>query len=111
MFESSLDTEHVFGQDVSMVRTPVRRRRTALSAVALVLVTVLVGPVGHAFQADAAPRHRRTVLVRPGDTLWSIARRSEPASDPRTVVDGIAAVNGVQAGGLVPGQRLFVPAS
>ncbi len=94
-----------------MVRTHVRRRRTALSAAAFVLVTVLVGPVGHAFQADAAPRHGRTVVVRSGDTLWSIARRSEPPSDPRAVVDAIAAANGVRAGELLAGQRLLVPAS
>jgi hypothetical protein len=94
-----------------MVRTHVRRRRTVLSAAALVLVTVLVGPVGHAFQADAAPRHRRFVVARPGDTLWSIARRSEPAADPRAVVDAVAVANHVQGGGVVPGQRLLLPAS
>jgi nucleoid-associated protein YgaU len=109
MFESPLDTEHVFGHDAHMTRTHVRRRRAALSAASLVLVMVLLGPVGHAFQAEAAPRHPRTVVVRPGDTLWSIARRSEPASDPRAVVDAIAGANGVQARELVPGQRLLVP--
>jgi LysM repeat protein len=111
MFESPLDTEHVFGHDAHMTRTHVRRRRAALSAAFLVLVTVLLGPVGHAFQAEAAPRHPRRVVVRPGDTLWSIARRSEPASDPRAVVDAIVAANGVQAGAVVPGQRLLVPGS
>jgi Tfp pilus assembly protein FimV len=115
MFESALDTEHVFGQDAVMVRTHVRphvrRRRTALCAAALVLVTVLLGPVGHAFQADAAPRRPRTVTVRPGDTLWSIARRTEPESDPRAVVDAIAVANGLRAGNLVPGQPLLVPVS
>jgi predicted Zn-dependent protease len=110
MFESALDTEHVFGQDSVMVRTHVRRRRTALCAAALMLVTVLLGPVGHVFQADAAPRHARTVTVRPGDTLWSIARRTEPASDPRAVVGAIAVANGLRAGQLVPGQPLLVPA-
>jgi LysM repeat protein len=73
------------------------------------LVTVLLGPVGHVFQADAAPRHARTVTVRPGDTLWSIARRTEPTSDPRAVVETIAVANGLRAGQLVPGQPLLVP--
>jgi nucleoid-associated protein YgaU len=82
-----------------------------VGAVALVLVTVLLGPVGHALRADAAPRIPRTVVVRPGDTLWSIARRAEPASDPRAVMEGITAANGVRAGHLVPGQPLLVPAS
>lgn len=110
MFESGLDTEHVFGQHTSMVRTRVRRRRTTLSAAALVVVSVLLGPVGHAFHADAAPRFPRTVVVRPGDTLWSIAGRTEPQADPRAVVEAITAANDVDPEALVPGQRLVVPA-
>lgn len=94
-----------------MARTHVRRRRIALTGAALALVSVLVGPVGHAFQADATPRHPRTVMVRAGDTLWSIARRSEPGSDPRAVMDAIAAANGVRGGDLLAGQRLLLPAS
>jgi LysM domain len=109
MFESALDSEHVFGHGNAMARTHVRRRRTALGALALLLVTVMLGPVGHAFRADAASRHARTVVVRPGDSLWSIARRTEPASDPRDVAEGIAAANGLRAGHLVPGQPLLVP--
>lgn len=77
----------------------------------MVVATVLLGPVGHAFQAEAAPRHQRTAVVRPGDTLWSIARRSEPASDPRAVVAAIVVANGVQAAELMPGQRLVLSAS
>ncbi len=94
-----------------MARTHVRRRRTALAGAALALVSVLFGPVGHAFQADATPRHPRTVVVRPGDSLWSIARRSEPGSDPRAVMYAIAAANGVRAGDLLAGQRLLLPTS
>ena len=110
MFESALDTEHVFGHHGSMIRTRVRRRRTILATGALVMVSVLLGPVGHAFHADAAPRFPRTVAVRPGDTLWSIAGRTEPQADPRAVVEAITAANDVDAEALGPGQRLVVPA-
>ncbi|MBA3690630.1 MAG: LysM peptidoglycan-binding domain-containing protein [Actinobacteria bacterium] len=51
------------------------------------------------------------MMVRAGDTLWSIARRSEPGSDPRAVMDAIAAANGVRGGDLLAGQRLLLPAS
>ena len=78
-------------------------------AAALVLAVVL-GPMGHAFTADATLRHPRTVVVRPGDTLWAIAARTTPESDPRAVADAIVAANGIDAAGLVPGQRLVVPA-
>lgn len=50
-------------------------------------------------------------VVRDGDTLWSIASRLVPGEDPRPVVDAIAATNGVDAGALVPGQTLVIPAS
>jgi LysM domain len=113
MFESGIDTEHAFGQDVDMSRTHVRRRRMTLTAAATVLLAVLLGPVGHALQAGAAVRGAEpvgsTVLVRPGDSLWTIARRVEPGVDPRALVAAISEVNDVAAAGLVPGQRLVVP--
>ena len=96
-----------------MARTRVRRRRTTLTVTALALSALLLGPVGHALDAGAAVRHpaqARTVVVRPGDSLWTIARRAEPGSDPRAVVDAIAAANQLDPAGLVPGARLVVPA-
>jgi hypothetical protein len=34
------------------------------------------------------------VVVHPGDTLWTIAQRISPGSDPRRLVDEIAAERG-----------------
>ena len=122
MFESGLDTEQAFGHHVCMNRTRVRRRRATLTVLAVAVTTLLIGPVGHAFDAGAAVRHQRavprtvpitvprTVVVQPGDSLWAIARRAEPSVDPRATVDVIIAANGIQASALVPGQRLVVPA-
>jgi LysM repeat protein len=50
-----------------------------------------------------------TYVVRPGDTLWSIAERLRPGEDPRPLVDAIQRANGVSAGELVPGQSLEIP--
>jgi LysM repeat protein len=61
--------------------------------------------VGGAPEAHAS----RTYVVRSGDTLWSIAARFAPSTDPRIVVDAIAAANGVDPGALVPGQQLSIP--
>jgi nucleoid-associated protein YgaU len=47
------------------------------------------------------------VVVEPGDTLWSIARRVEPTGDVRPVVDRLVAANGSTV--IVPGQELVVP--
>ena len=49
-------------------------------------------------------------LVRPGDTLWSIAARVSPGEDPRPLVDAIFAANRVEVGALVPGTTLVIPA-
>ena len=88
----------------------VRRRRTTLTVAAVALSALLVGPVGHALDAGAAVRHPRTVVVRPGDSLWTIAHRVDPGSDPRAVIQGIVGANRVDAAHLPPGTRLVVPA-
>ncbi len=51
--------------------------------------------------------HGFSYLVRPGDTLWSIASRLEPAADPRPLVDSLAAQ--VPGGTLVVGETLHLP--
>ena len=78
---------------------------------AIGLVGVLSGPVANAVGLGGAPeaRARRTYVVRPGDTLWSIATRLDPSIDPRVVVDAITSANGVDPGALVPGQQLSIP--
>ena len=111
MFESGIDIERAFGHHGCMSRTHVRRRRATLTVVAVVLTTLLIGPVGHAFDAGATVRHPRTVVVQPGDSLWTIARRTQPSADPRATIDAIVAANGIRPVALVPGQRLVVPAS
>jgi Tfp pilus assembly protein FimV len=45
-----------------------------------------------------------TVVVEPGDTLWSIAKRLAPGADPRQVVDALVKARGTTA--LVPGESL-----
>ena len=49
------------------------------------------------------------VVVRPGDTLWSIAARAEPDADPRLVVQQISDINALPSAEIAVGQRLWVP--
>jgi Tfp pilus assembly protein FimV len=111
MFGSGLDIEHPFGHDAPMGRTRVRRRRLVALCAAIGLVGVLSGPVAHAVGVSGAPpaRTRRTYVVRSGDTLWSIATRFEPSTDPRVVIEAITSANGVDPGALVPGRQLSIP--
>ncbi|MET1065334.1 MAG: LysM peptidoglycan-binding domain-containing protein [Arthrobacter sp.] len=51
-----------------------------------------------------------TVTVQPGESLWAIAAAVAPERDPRDVVADIIQLNNLDAGRVVPGQALFIPA-
>ena len=50
-----------------------------------------------------------SVVVRPGDTLWSIASPVAADGDVRAAVDEIRQINGLTSADLVPGQTLQLP--
>jgi LysM repeat protein len=110
MFGSGLDIEQAFGHRPPMGRRRVRRRRLIAVVLTAGLVGLLSGPVAEAVAvAGHGGASSRTHVVRPGETLWSIATRYEPSRDPRIVVDAIASANRVDPGSLVPGQELRIP--
>jgi LysM repeat protein len=75
------------------------------------LAGVLSGPVAHAVGVGGSTQAKppRTYVVRPGDTLWSIAARFAPSTDPRIAVDAIRSANRLDPAALVPGQQLAIP--
>ncbi len=103
------------------VRTPAvvyrRRRVVAVLAVATVLAALvlavggLLAPSGGSgVGASDRPLSPAAVyVVQPGDTFWDIARRLEPASDPRPLVARLVAAHGSPV--LVTGERLALPAA
>lgn len=87
-----------------------RRRLAALAVVVVVLSSVLLLAlrVGHAdAELDGPPPAAPVYVVRPGDTLWTIAAELAPDGDRRALVERLAD----SAGGsdLVPGQRIELP--
>ena len=108
MFGSGVDIEHAFGEAIDMRRTYVRRRLVALAL--LVAVLTLGAPAAAGVLHPSPGPATVTYVVRPGDTLWSIATAVAPADDPRAVVRAIGAANDLAGAGLVPGQALQVPA-
>ena len=95
-----------------MDRTQVRRRRAAVAGfvVALALTVAFVG--GRASARPAHPAPANVVVVRSGDTLWSIARHQVgPQGDPRPLIQRVIARNHLSDGIIAVGQRLVVPAS
>jgi hypothetical protein len=110
MFGLPLDTERAFGEHDHMSRTRVRGSRAIL--LALVGAVLLGGPVARALAPTAMqPVTRRIYVVKPGDSLWSIATRVAAGRDPRLVVDAIGHRNHVVDGSIVPGQTLVIPAA
>jgi hypothetical protein len=101
--------------------TGIRRRRLAALLVAVVVVAGLVVATQAALGAargvppsspqrlgpsTVAPAAGETYVVRPGDTLWSIAAAVLPESDPRPIVHALRDANGGPQ--LEVGQRLDI---
>jgi hypothetical protein len=49
------------------------------------------------------------VVVRPGQSLWSVAENADPNADPRLVIQQIAQLNALTTDIVMAGQRLWVP--
>lgn len=99
-----------------------RRRLLAAGLLLLMIAAVLVvaqsiraGTGGGTLSATGAAATRPAVsrinvamwVVKPGDTLWSIARAVQPTGDERPLVDKLSAEVG---GNLYPGQVIPLPA-
>lgn len=94
-------------------------RLTRRGRVVVVLVALLAALTFLALRSTPAAstdvvNHPRTatVIVTPGETVWDIATRVAPGSDPREVVAEIEQLNSLaDAGSIAVGQPLFVPAA
>jgi LysM domain len=82
------------------------------ATIATLLITLLVSGGAQATN-HGSPRGgyqgMHQVVVRPGQTLWSIAAAAEPGSDPRAVIQEIMSANALAAPAISAGQLLWVP--
>ena len=91
-----------------------RRGRLARFLVVLSL-TVVLG-AGFAMKAGAgasvnhAPNTYVTMVVAPGESLWSIASVAAATGDVRAMVDEIISINSLSSPDVAAGQSLRVPA-
>ncbi|SDH21931.1 LysM peptidoglycan-binding domain-containing protein [Agrococcus jejuensis] len=88
------------------------RRALAIVVAAPVLVLAALG----ALQAttataglEASTVVHESIVVQPGETLWSIASAVAPDADPREVIADIQSLNDI-GGAIQPGQQLAIPA-
>jgi nucleoid-associated protein YgaU len=93
------------------LRLPRRRRSLGRALTALALSAgigwALVGSVG----ASVAPTAAATVVVRSGDTLWSIAAEHYTGGDIRDEVARILAANRLSSPVIQPGETLILPSA
>lgn len=91
-----------------------RRGRLALAGLVLLLLVALAVLVsggapalGGTERVGTAPAQR--VTVAPGETLWQIAERVAPGTDPRETVARILDLNGLQTAQVQAGTALQLP--
>lgn len=94
--------------------TPRGRRLARTLIVALALVGALAFSVaGRSATSQAtdgpAVAATTTVVVQPGQTLWSVAQSLSPDTDVRETIARIQELNGLTGSSVKPGQSLVVP--
>jgi hypothetical protein len=84
---------------------------TVIATVGLVIAMAAAGGAQAASPGAPGASHQgmREIVVRSGQTLWSIASAAEPTADPRLVVQQIMAANGMSTADVAAGQLLWVP--
>jgi len=103
------------GSDAVPLRLTRRGRRLARTVVVLLAVlTALVLSVASRqtpVQAGTGPATSATttVVVQPGETLWTVARGLSADADVRETVARIQELNGLSGASVRPGQSLIVP--
>ncbi len=89
-----------------------RKRFTLMPVIALAALSLMVTlPTLSSMHLYAASAQRyTTVMVQPGDTLWSIASAHTGSNaDIQETIDRISEANHLQAASLQPGERLRIP--
>lgn len=92
-----------------------RRGRQVLSAIVAAPIVAgiafagIAGGSAIATSAQSEPVEFETVMVMPGDSLWSIAGEVSTNVDPRDVVDDISRLNNLSSSSLQVGQELAIP--
>jgi nucleoid-associated protein YgaU len=77
---------------------------------AFAVLVVAVAGIGMAVAAHGGTTTSySTVVVQPGDTLWSIAAQHYPRDDVRDRVEDIEAANGLQGPQIEAGETLRLP--
>jgi hypothetical protein len=101
-------------QDAALRLT--RRGRVVAAAVGALLVTVVsllaagaAQATNHALPPAAARQNLVQVVIRPGQSLWSVAESMDPNQDTRAVIQQIVDLNALSGDVVFAGQQIWVP--
>ena len=92
-----------------------RRGRLARTLVVLSLAIVLLATfgfsagAGNTDQMSSTSDHFITVIVGPGESLWSLAGQIAVDGDKRSLVDEIISINSLATADVQVGQELRIP--
>jgi hypothetical protein len=102
-----LTTEHLFAilTEHMFASLDIRRLLTLVAASAVLLALAM----SYAAPSSSGAAHPRRHAVQAGETLWSIALRAYPSSDPRDAVYRIEQANDLHDAAIVAGQKLVLP--
>ena len=120
---SRMSAETLINQGFSQVFTSTnpsgivlnRRGRLARTLVVLSLAIVMVATfafsagAGSTDSMAATPDSYVTVVVGPGESLWSLANRMAGAGDARSLIEEIMVVNSLATPDVQAGQSLRIP--
>ena len=80
-----------------------------VAALAWLAGTARAVAAGSGSPPSAVYHSLRSVVVQPGESLWTIATQADPAGDPRSVMQEIIDLNALHGTSVQPGQRLWLP--
>ena len=97
--------------EVGVGRRLAQRDRVLRVAGAVAVTLAVVAALSWLGQAASAGLPTETAVVRvgAGETVWDVAVRVAPESDPRAVVQRIRELDGMTSSAVQPGQQLQVP--
>ena len=85
----------------------------AVAALLVTVISLLAAGAAQATNHGPAPRAARQdlvhVVVRPGQSLWSVAESADPDQDTRAVIQQIIDLNSLSGDTVAAGQQLWVP--
>jgi LysM repeat protein len=82
--------------------------RKLLIGIVLMGALLGLGATRVAATQQGPPKPVWSHVVRPGETLWELAKDASPTGDTRRTVDTLISTNKLHGGRIVPGQTLVL---